>query len=93
MAAKNNKGIFRARRVQVEFVNKAKLVDSRVAVNKQTGEQFDVGIFDDPEHGRVEILFPNNWQPFGFDIEFGQAYDCGWQKGDNGNLFTCKPAQ
>ena len=89
-ANKNNNGIFRARRVEVEFVNNAKLVGSRQAVNKKTGEQFDVAIF---ENG-AEILFPNNWQPLGFDIEFGKCYDCGWKKGDKGgNLFTCRPAQ
>lgn len=83
-----NKGIFRARKQQVEFVENAKLVGSRQATNKSTGEVFDVAIFDNG----AEILFPNGWQPLGFDIEFGKSYDCGWQKGTKGgNLFVCKP--
>lgn len=84
--------IFRSAKPSVEFVSGAKLIDSRVAVSKKTGEQFDVAIFDDPKHGRVDILFPNGWQPLGFDIEFGKKYDCGWQQGEKGNLFTCKPS-
>lgn len=89
MANKVENKVFRARRNQVEYVEGAKLVNSRVATNKATGEQFDVAIFDNG----AEILFPNNWQPLGFDIEFGQLYDCGWTKGERGNLFICKPHQ
>lgn len=88
MANKVENKVFRARRNDVEFVENAKLVSSRKATNKTTGEVFDVAIF---ENG-AQILFPNGWQPLGFDIVFGNRYTCGWQKGDRGNLFTCKPA-
>lgn len=88
MANKVENKVFRARRNDAEYVEGAKLIGSRVAVNKTTGEQFDVAIFDNG----AQILFPNGWQPLGFDIEFGKCYDCGWTKGDKGgNLFTCKP--
>lgn len=88
MANKVENKVFRARRTNVEYVEGAKLVSSRVATNKNTGEKFDVAIFDNG----AEILFPNGWQPLGFDIEFGGVYDCGWQKGSKGgNLFICKP--
>lgn len=93
MAEKKN--VFRARKVEVDFVQNAVLVDSRQAVKKSTGQVFDVAIFDDPKYGRQEILFPDGWEPRGFDVEFGKAYDCGWIDGDvpGKHLFRCRPVE
>ena len=71
-----------------EFVLRAKLVASRIATHKRTKEQFDVAVFDNG----IEILFPNDWEPKGFDVNFGSYYTCGWLTDNNGrHLFTCKP--
>ncbi len=73
MAANNNtRKVFRAQRK--EFTMGATLVSSRQAVNKSTGERFDVAIFDDG----AEVLMPNGWYPIGFDICFGEKYAAGW---------------
>ena len=96
----NEKKMFMARKADIEYVQDATLVDSKVISRKSDGAQFQVGIFADPDGVKASIVFPNGWEPLGFDIYFGDKYDVGWVDGDQMDadgkpkqLFVCRPSE
>lgn len=91
----NKKNLFMARKVEVEYLENAKLLSAREVLRKQDGKAFKVGKFVDPDGVTADIVFPDGWEPLGFDIYFGDSYDIGWVPGDipGKSLFKCRPAE
>lgn len=87
------KKLFMARKAEVEFVTNATLVSSREITRKSDNQTFVVAHFEQDDGISADIVFPNGWEPLGFDMYFGDRYTGGWQEGERGSLFTMKPAQ
>lgn len=92
--AANEKQLFMARKQDVEYVENALLVSARTVARKSDGQEFVVARFayGDNDELHADIVFPNGWEPLGFDMYFGDRYTGGWTEGDRGHLFVMKPA-
>ena len=66
-----------ARKVVPDHTNGAVLIGCRQLTSKKTGKQHNVLQFDDG----AEVIMPNGWQPYNFDLVIGNRYSACWADG------------